>query len=214
VVHRKRIDARAVAATSPEPGKIAVSMPVMSYIGLGSNLNDPEQQLQQACRALASLPQCRLIQCSSLYRSKPLLLDDTDKDAETSPAGAGQPDYINAVVALETDLLPLALLDALQAIELAQGRDRSGLRWGARTLDLDILLYGQKILDESRLCVPHPGLAGREFVLYPLYQIAPQLVLPDGQRLKDRVDGCPLRGLQRLQAAGLEAFVACSGTHT
>jgi len=177
----------------------------MAYIGLGSNLAGPEQQVQQACVALAALPQCRLLHCSSLYRSMPLRLEGVPLEADASVyALDDQPDYINAVVALETGLTPLALLDALQQMELDSGRDRNGPRWGPRTLDLDILLYGQHIIDEPRLCVPHPGLAEREFVLYPLYQIAPQLVLPDGQRLKDRVAVCPLRGLQRLPLAELE----------
>jgi 2-amino-4-hydroxy-6-hydroxymethyldihydropteridine diphosphokinase len=177
-------------------------MPVTTYIGLGSNLNDPEQQLQQACRALRNLPQSRLLSCSSLYGSHPLLLEGESTEVEDVTESA-QPDYINAVAVLETHLEPLVLLDALQAIEVAQGRDRSGPRWGARTLDLDILLYGQLTLDIPRLCVPHPGLAEREFVLYPLYQIAPQLVMPNGQRLKDQVAECPLRGLQRLPLAEL-----------
>ena len=207
MAHRKRIGGRAVAVANPGLNSLTIEMPVTAYIGLGSNLDEPEKQVQQACRALAKLSQCRLLHCSSLYRSKPLLVDATNTAAMT----VDQPDYINAVVALETRLLPLALLDALQAIELAQGRDRDGPRWGARTLDLDILLYGQCILDKPRLTVPHSGLAEREFVLYPLYQIAPQLVLPDGQQLKDRVDSCPLRELECIQGVGLEAFSACSG---
>jgi len=182
---------------------------VTAYIGLGSNLGEPEQQLRRACQALRALPETRLISCSSLYRSQPLLLGALESASLVS-GGANdeqldqQPDYINAVAALETRLRPLVLLEALQAIERAQGRDRSAPRWGPRTLDLDILLYGQVCLNEPRLTIPHPGLAAREFVLYPLYQIAPQLVLPDGRLLKDRVARCPLRGLQRLQVADLE----------
>lgn len=170
-------------------------MTTIVYIGLGSNLDGPEQQIQRACRALAVLPQSRLISVSSLYRSQPLLLEGL---------APGQADYINAVAALETGLQALALLDSLQMIERLQGRVHGGPRWGPRTLDLDILLYGEETLNEERLCVPHPGLAVREFVLYPLYQIAPQLTLPGGQQLKHIVAKCPLRGLQRLQVESLE----------
>ena len=189
-------------------------MPITTYIGLGSNLDDPEQQLHLACRALADLPESRLHRCSSLYRSQPLPLEGEARQnlGNTEVVAEQQPDYINAVVALETRLSPLSLLDALQAIEQAQGRQRSGAHWGARTLDLDILLYGQEIINEVRLIVPHPGMAVREFVLYPLYQIDPQLVLPDGQRLKDQVARCPLRGLQRLdKTTDRLTRAACSG---
>jgi len=169
-------------------------MSILAYIGLGSNLARPRLQLQRACRALVQLPDSRLCRCSPFYRSRPLSI------ATKAEAGitAEQADYINAVVELETTLGPLALLDALQAIERAQGRVRTGQRWGARTLDLDILLYGQEIIAEPRLTVPHPGMAEREFVLYPLAHIAPRLVLPDGQSLSDLLAKCPLRGMQQL----------------
>lgn len=171
-------------------------MPILAYIGLGSNLGKPLQQLQRACRALAVLPHSRLCLCSPFYRSQPL---PTGRAAgQGVVAAAQQPEYINAVAALETGLRPLELLEALQVIEQAQGRERDGQRWSARTLDLDILLYGQEIITNPRLTVPHPGMAEREFVLYPLAQIAPQLVLPDGQRLSDLLTKCPLRGLRRL----------------
>lgn len=166
----------------------------LAYIGLGSNLANPQRQIQRACRALAVLPDSRLLRCSAFYRSRPL-----QTGVETGPHGAvEQPDYINAVAAVETGLTPLALLDALLAIERDQGRVRDGHRWGARTLDLDILLYGQEIIIEPRLTVPHPGMAEREFVLYPLAQIAPRLVLPDGRPLSDLLAKCPLRGMQQL----------------
>ena len=168
---------------------------ILAYIGLGSNLANPLRQLQRACRALEELPDSRLLRCSAFYRSRPL-----QTGTETGPAGSAveQPEYINAVAAVETGLAPLALLDALLAIEQDQGRIRNGQRWGARTLDLDILLYGQEIITESRLTVPHPGMAEREFVLYPLAQIAPRLVLPDGRPLSGLLAKCPLRGMQQL----------------
>lgn len=165
--------------------------PITAYIGLGANLGDPLTQLQQARDAIDALPRTQLTGVSPWYRSKPLSLPD-------SQTAAVQPDYINGVVRIATCLQPVELLDALQAIELALGRDRRGPRWGARAIDLDILLYGQIILESPRLLVPHPGLAEREFVLYPLYDIEPRLVLPDGHRLEDVLSDCPLRGLQRL----------------
>lgn len=157
---------------------------VRAYVGLGSNLDDPERQLRRALEALAQLPQTRLAGCSRFYRSAPLGPQD-------------QPDYINAVAALETTLEAEALLDALQAIESAQGRVRLR-RWGPRTLDLDLLLYGDAVLATPRLTVPHPGLAERNFVLYPLADLAPEMVLPDGRALTDLLKQCDAAGLEAL----------------
>lgn len=159
------------------------------YIGLGSNLAEPREQLRGALKALAALPSSRLVAMSSLYASDPLGPPD-------------QPRYNNAVAALETSLEPLALLDALQAIELAQGRERKAERWGPRTLDLDILLFGDRLIDESRLTVPHYHLHARAFVLYPLAEIAPQnLQLADGRNLTGLLTACPFEGLERLDEA-------------
>ncbi|QLC73752.1 2-amino-4-hydroxy-6-hydroxymethyldihydropteridine diphosphokinase [Pseudomonas sp. LPB0260] len=155
------------------------------YIGLGSNLAEPLQQLHGALAALAELPQSQLSATSSFYASDPL-------------GPADQPRYVNAVAALDTALAPLALLDALQAIELNQGRTRKAERWGPRTLDLDILLFGQRRLDEPRLTVPHYHMHARPFVLYPLAELAPDLVLPDGRALQQLLDACPFQGLERL----------------
>lgn len=157
---------------------------VRAYIGLGSNLDDPVQQLHLALASLAKLPHSRLAGCSRYYRSAPLGPQD-------------QPDYINAVAALDTTLEPDPLLDALQAIEAAQGRVRAR-RWGPRTLDLDLLLYGDEVLVTQRLTVPHPGLGERNFVLYPLYELAPDLVLPDGHVLRDLVARCDGDGLEAI----------------
>jgi len=154
------------------------------YIGLGSNLAAPEQQLRQALAALAALPDSRWIGASALYSSESLL--------------PGQPRYTNAVAALATDLAPLALLDALQAIENDQGRERLE-RWGPRTLDLDILLFGERVIDEPRLKVPHYHMQARAFVLYPLAELVPaDFVLADGRALLALLDECPFEGLQRL----------------
>ena len=156
------------------------------YIGLGSNLQAPVEQLHRALAALALLPRSRLSACSSFYRSAPL-------------GPADQPSYVNAVAALDTGLEPLELLDALQRIEQEQGRVRKAERWGPRTLDLDILLFGNRLLSEERLTVPHYHMHARAFVLYPLAEIAPtDLQLPDGRRLEQLLAACPFEGLERL----------------
>jgi 2-amino-4-hydroxy-6-hydroxymethyldihydropteridine diphosphokinase len=141
------------------------------YIGLGSNLQQPIQQVQLALQRLQALPQTHVIQHSSLYRTAPL-------------NGFNQPDYINAVAQLMTHLSPLELLSNLQLLENLQGRVRQQ-RWGSRTLDLDILLYGQHHIYHPRLTVPHVGLYERAFVLHPLYECNPELILPNGQQLSD-----------------------------
>lgn len=155
------------------------------YLGLGSNLAEPLAQLREALAALAALPRSALVAVSSFYASDPL-------------GPADQPRYVNAVAALDTALAPLELLDALQAIELQQGRVRKAERWGPRTLDLDILLFGERQLDEPRLRVPHYHLHARPFVLYPLAEIAPNLHLADGRTLSGLLAACPFEGLERL----------------
>ena len=151
---------------------------IEAYIGLGSNLEEPLQQLRQALLAIAELPSSHLVHVSSAYRS--------------AAVGPGeQPDYLNAAVQLRTSLDPDALLQKLQRIELAQGRVRT-VRWGPRTLDLDILLYGDLRLTTPTLPIPHPGLAQRNFALYPLLEICgPNLVLPDGADLGTLTARCP-----------------------
>jgi 2-amino-4-hydroxy-6-hydroxymethyldihydropteridine diphosphokinase len=156
------------------------------YIGMGSNLAEPAEQLRSASEALARLPETRLAGVSAFYQSDSLL--------------PGQPRYTNAVAALDSDLAPLDLLDALQAIETGQGRERLE-RWGPRTLDLDILLFGDRLIDEPRLRVPHYHMHARAFVLYPLAELAPaDLRLADGRLLKDLLAACPFVGLERLPA--------------
>lgn len=140
------------------------------YIALGSNLENPQTQLTAALQALNALSDSRLTAVSSFYQSKPLGPQD-------------QPDYVNAVACLETSLAPLALLDELQRIEHEQGRVRLR-RWGERTLDLDILLYADHIIQSERLTVPHYDMHQREFVIIPLVEIAPYLVLPNGQSIQ------------------------------
>jgi 2-amino-4-hydroxy-6-hydroxymethyldihydropteridine diphosphokinase len=157
------------------------------YIGMGSNLAAPNQQLRSAIQALAQLPDTCVAGVSAFYQSDSLL--------------PGQPRYTNAVAALDSRLAPLDLLDALQAIENDQGRERLE-RWGPRTLDLDILLFGDRLIDEPRLKVPHYQMHLRAFVLYPLAELAPAaLQLPDGKRLSALLDACPFVGLERLPVA-------------
>ena len=154
------------------------------YVGLGSNLGNPRQQILQALDALASLRASTLVAYAPGYSSRAV--------------GPGQqPDYINTVAALDTQLQPEPLLDALQAIEAAQGRERAE-RWGARTLDLDLLLYGDLRLDTPRLKLPHPRLKERDFVLRPLLDLAPGLTLPCGTPIESLLARCPSTGLQAL----------------
>ncbi|HDN9016819.1 TPA: 2-amino-4-hydroxy-6-hydroxymethyldihydropteridine diphosphokinase [Aeromonas salmonicida] len=152
------------------------------FVAIGSNLADPLGQARRAVDALAALPESELQQASSFYSSRPM-------------GPADQPDYVNAVVLLTTRLGPLALLDQLQKIELEQGRVRKDERWGPRTLDLDLLLYGNQIIGHERLVVPHYGMKEREFVLLPLAEIAPALVLPCGTPLVELVARCPTNDL-------------------
>lgn len=160
----------------------ATKLPTLCYLGLGANLHQPLQQLQQAVVALAALDNCQLQSVSSLYGSKPMGPQD-------------QPDYVNAVAALTTTLSAEQLLDQLQKIELEQGRQRKDERWGPRTLDLDILLFGNQTIQNERLTVPHYGMKVREFVLYPLAELAPELHLPDGTALVQLLTAVPLNGL-------------------
>ncbi|MEG1042691.1 MAG: 2-amino-4-hydroxy-6-hydroxymethyldihydropteridine diphosphokinase [Pseudomonas sp.] len=154
------------------------------YIGLGSNLDEPQEQLRSAINALRELPDTRVTGVSAFYSSESL-----------SP---GQPRYTNAVAALDSALAPLDLLDQLQAIEAAQGRERKE-RWGPRTLDLDILLYGDHTIDIPRLKVPHYHMHARPFVLYPLAELVPQdFRLADQRSLAQLLADCPFVGLERL----------------
>lgn len=153
------------------------------YIGLGSNLSDPQQQIINALTALENIEQSQLVAVSSLYYSRPMGPQD-------------QPDYMNAVAALNTSLSPIELLNNLQSIEKNAGRERKGNRWGARILDLDILLFGQETINNERLIIPHYGLTLREFVLIPLAEIAPQLTLPDGKSISFLASIIDINGLK------------------
>ena len=137
------------------------------YIAIGSNLASPLEQVNAAIQAIGEIPDSRIMAVSSFYRTPPLGPQD-------------QPDYLNAAVALETTLAPEALLDHTQRIELQQGRVRKAERWGPRTLDLDIMLFGDEVINTERLTVPHYDMKNRGFMLWPLFEIAPELIFPDG----------------------------------
>ena len=155
----------------------------LSYIALGSNLGEPAQHITSATRELAQLADSQLMACSPWYSS-------------VAVGPGSQPDYINAVIALETMLPAHSLLRVLQVLENDHGRERHE-RWGARTLDLDILLYGNEVLDSDDLTIPHPRLAERNFVLYPLFDLAPDLTLPCGTPIASLLARCPRADLRR-----------------
>jgi len=155
-----------------------------AYIGLGSNLENPMKQLECAYRALDNIPQTHLISQSSYYGSSPMGPQD-------------QPDFINSVALVETAQGPQTLLHELQRIEHQQGRVREQ-RWGPRTLDLDLLLFDQQQIENTELTVPHSGMAERNFVLLPLYEIAPELTIPGLGSLHTLVEQCSAAGLHKL----------------
>ena len=137
---------------------------MLAYIGLGSNLKGPKEQIEKALKVLSEAKETTLLSVSSFYQSKPLL---------DMPG----PNYLNSVCKIETDLSALDLLNFCQEIEDNQHRVR-GLKWGSRTIDLDILVYGEQVLATKRLTIPHPEMINRAFVLLPLFEIEPGLKLP------------------------------------
>ncbi|WP_266156641.1 2-amino-4-hydroxy-6-hydroxymethyldihydropteridine diphosphokinase [Dyella silvatica] len=147
-----------------------------AYVALGSNLGDSRQQLLDAMNRLAALPGTRLVASSRLYRTPPW-------------GHLEQPPFVNAAVLLDTMLSPHELLDAMLAVEHAAGRIREGVRWGPRTLDLDLLHMDGVQLDDERLTLPHPRIAERVFVLLPLHDLAPQLLLPGQGRVDQLLAG-------------------------
>jgi 2-amino-4-hydroxy-6-hydroxymethyldihydropteridine diphosphokinase len=136
-----------------------------AYIGLGSNLQGPVRQLETSFELLAEIRATRLTKRSSLYRSAPF-------------GGIEQPDFVNAVAVLLTRLPARELLAELQRIEIERGRVRGDVQWGPRVLDLDLLVYSNQEIDEPDLIVPHPGIGERNFVLLPLEEVAPNLLIP------------------------------------
>ncbi|EAA4711700.1 2-amino-4-hydroxy-6-hydroxymethyldihydropteridine diphosphokinase [Salmonella enterica subsp. diarizonae] len=146
----------------------------IAYIALGSNLASPLEQVNAALKAIADIPDSRIVAVSSFYRTPPLGPQD-------------QPDYLNAAVALDTALAPEELLNYTQRIERQQGRERKAERWGPRTLDIDIMLFGDKIINTERLTVPHYDMKNRGFMLWPLFEVAPELIFPDGLTLRQQL---------------------------
>jgi len=136
-----------------------------AYIGLGSNLDGPARQIAAAIDLIDELDDTRVVLTSSLYRSAPL-------------GGIEQPEFVNAVAGILTRLEPIALLAALKGIERERGREPGGTRWGPRVIDLDLLVYSREVVATDDLAIPHPGIAERNFVLLPLGEVAPHLVIP------------------------------------
>ncbi len=157
-----------------------------AYIGLGANLGDPEKQIDAAIAALEAVPGIRLLRRSSLYRSAPLGNDC-------------QPDFINAVAEIQTELAPRVLLEALLEIEQGLGRRRSFAN-APRTLDLDLLIYGQIVIDEPGLQVPHPRMHTRAFVLAPLAEIAPETAIPGFGAIAPLLAACAEQVIEKLAA--------------
>ena len=147
----------------------------LAYIAIGSNLASPLEQVNAAVQALGEIPQSKIVAVSSFYRTPPLGPQD-------------QPDYLNAAVVLETALDAETLLDNTQRIELQQGRVRKAERWGPRTLDLDIMLFGHETINTERLTVPHYDMKNRGFMLWPLFEVVPDLIFPDGIPLRTILD--------------------------
>lgn len=160
---------------------------INAFIGLGSNLDSPINQIKSARLAINQLNHVQESSFSSLYATSPMGPQD-------------QPDYINAVMGVATTLPPLDLLHALQRIEQEHGRVRGSQRWGARTLDLDLLLYGDQQITTKELIVPHKGIAERAFVLYPLNECSPDLEIPGHGKLSTLLTQCPYVGLRRLNS--------------
>ncbi|BET40933.1 2-amino-4-hydroxy-6-hydroxymethyldihydropteridine diphosphokinase [Atlantibacter hermannii] len=154
------------------------------YIAIGSNLASPLEQVNAALAALAEIPDSQIVAVSPFYRTPPLGPQD-------------QPDYLNAAVALDTDLAPETLLDHTQRIELQQGRERKAHRWGPRTLDLDIMLFGDRQIATPRLTVPHYDMKNRAFMLLPLVHIAPDVCFPDGVKVANILANLDPSGISR-----------------
>lgn len=146
--------------------------PVLAYIGVGSNLDNPRRQVETIFPLLDELPGCHLQERSSLYRSAPF-------------GGVEQDDFVNAVAVIETAVPAPILLACFKELERIRGRDPAEVRWGPRVIDLDILLYGDYVIDTETLSVPHPGISERNFVLLPLQELAPDLVIPGLGRVGD-----------------------------
>ena len=163
-----------------------MTLPVIAFVGLGGNLGDAVATLRSAVQALAGLPETRVLQVSSLYRTPAWGLQQ-------------QADFINGAALLETRLEARELLEALLGVERDFGREReAGSRWGPRTLDLDLLLYGDAVIGEPGLQVPHPHLHERAFALVPLLEIAPDILIPGQGRARDALSSLDISAIESL----------------
>jgi 2-amino-4-hydroxy-6-hydroxymethyldihydropteridine diphosphokinase len=179
-------DAGAVAGLRDRPdGRPLMDLWYPAYIGVGSNLENPHAQVLRAFAELAKLPSTRVILTSPVYLSSPF-------------GPVKQPDFANAVAGVLTQLAPRALLAGLHSVEAAQGRPEQRERWGPRVIDLDVLVYGRERLDDPQLTLPHPGIVERNFVLYPLADIAPDLDIPGLGRVTELKGRVSAEGLKRL----------------
>lgn len=177
-----------MTGTGPaEPARVAAGRVrwTPAYVALGSNLDDPRAQVERAFEALAQLPGSRLVARSALYRSPPL-------------GPVEQPDFVNAAAGLLTQLDAADLLRELKALETALGRAVPVVRWGPRRIDLDLLVHGETRIQEPHLHVPHPGIAERAFVLAPLCDISPSLIVPGVGRVGSLLAGLDVSGLERM----------------
>ena len=165
---------------------------VEAYIGIGSNLEDPQSQIINAFQELQELPNTQVLIKSSLYQSKPM-------------GPMNQPDFINAVAKISTMLRPQELLNELQNIEERHQRKRQTERWGPRTLDLDIILYGDQQIDTKQLQIPHSGMAEREFVLIPLQEIEADLIIPGKGTLRELIERLPRYELKKIDNMDVES---------
>lgn len=163
-------------------------MTIRVYVGLGSNLEDPVAQVLEAVEELEMIPDSILVSRSSLYRGKPM-------------GPVDQPDYVNAVVAMDTLLSAASFLQELQRIEDLQGRVRDGEQWGPRIIDLDLLLYGKQKIKTAELTVPHSGMHERDFVIIPLSELAGDLNIPGQGRLTALINKCENHSLRKLVTA-------------
>ncbi|HEY1726586.1 MAG TPA: 2-amino-4-hydroxy-6-hydroxymethyldihydropteridine diphosphokinase [Steroidobacteraceae bacterium] len=156
-----------------------------AYVGVGSNLDEPSDQVRRALSALSALPEVRCVSVSSLYGSRPL-------------GPQAQPDFVNAAAGLLTQLEPSTLLAQLRALEARLGREPPAVRWGPRRIDLDLLVFAQQRTQDPQLTLPHPGIVQRNFVLYPLLEIAPELNVPGWGRVAELAARADPAGIWRL----------------
>lgn len=161
-----------------------------AWIGLGANLGRPKNTLEMALPALEALPATRLLAASPAYWTAPWGLTD-------------QPEFLNAVVCVQTDQGPIELLRDLLALELGLGRARTGPRWGPREIDLDLLLFDDRVLDSAELTLPHPRMHQRAFVLVPLADLAPDLHVPDRGKVSELLASLPDEELDGVRPAGV-----------